>query len=99
LRNAKSLPFHELTGLEVEVIESSNRSQVGLSGLVVCETMKMLGIMTKGNRIAMVQKDGITLRFKLKDGSLRTLQGKLLRFRSEERTKRWLRRSKERISA
>jgi ribonuclease P protein subunit POP4 len=43
----KNLLKHELIGLEVEVVESKNKSLVGLRGKVVDETRNMLTIETK----------------------------------------------------
>jgi ribonuclease P protein subunit POP4 len=94
LRDAESLLYHELVGLEAEVIRSTNRSLLGVSGTVVFETMKTLGLMTKGGKVVTVPKDVALFRFKLEDGSSKTLEGKLLKCRPEERTAKWLRRSR-----
>lgn len=94
MRDAKSILYHELIGLEAEVVNSTNRSLVGVSGTVVFETMKTLRLMTRSGRVVVVPKDVAVFNFKLEDGSSRILDGKLLRYRPEERTAKWLRKSR-----
>ncbi|MEM2920703.1 MAG: ribonuclease P protein subunit, partial [Candidatus Bathyarchaeia archaeon] len=93
---SESLLYHELTGLEVEVVSSTNSSLLGVSGVVVFETMKTLGLKTKSGRVITVPKDVAVFNFKLENGSSKTLDGKLLKYRPEERTAKWLRRSRRR---
>lgn len=42
--SAEDVPFHEITGLDVRVLEAPNRSLVGLSGRIQYETKSMIVI-------------------------------------------------------
>jgi len=86
-----SLYSHELTGLRLRIRLSNNSSLIGTSGVVVYETMKTFQIMTKSNRILTVPKDVVTIDFELDNGEQISLNGKKLKYRPEERIKRWLR--------
>lgn len=50
-RSAKNLRCHELIGLEVEVLDHSDRGLVGLAGRVVWETKNMLVIESSGREV------------------------------------------------
>ncbi len=77
---------HEWIGLEVEVVESPNPSEVGIKGVVVDETMNTLKIRTeKGLKI--VAKRGRTFRVRFAGKVLR-VRGDLIAFRPEDRIKR-----------
>ncbi|HVC58219.1 MAG TPA: ribonuclease P protein subunit, partial [Candidatus Acidoferrales bacterium] len=54
--NNKNIVLHELIGLGVEVVESSDREQVGLKGKVVNETKNLLYIETQGSIKMLVKK-------------------------------------------
>lgn len=75
---------HELLGLQAEVIESANKSMVGIRGRVVDETMKMLTI-ESGGRERKIPKDTCILRFSMPDGSKVEVDGKTLVARPEDR--------------
>ena len=47
--NSNNIFYHELIGLELEVIDSSNKSLIGISGIVIDETKKTLKIETINN--------------------------------------------------
>ena len=77
---------HEWIGLEVEVVESPNPSEVGIKGVVVDETMNTLKIRTeKGLKI--VAKRGRTFRVRFAGRVLR-VKGDLIAFRPEDRIKK-----------
>ncbi len=77
---------HEWIGLEVEVIESPNPTEVGIKGVVVDETMNTLRIKTeKGLKI--VAKRGRTFRVRFAGKVLR-VKGDLIAFRPEDRIKK-----------
>ena len=76
----ENLPRHELIGLKVEVINSTDESQVGISGEVTDETRSMLEIDGKK-----VEKNSCTFLFELPDGTQVELDGKLIDERPEER--------------
>ncbi|MES3516510.1 MAG: ribonuclease P protein component 1 [Natronomonas sp.] len=60
----ETLPRHELAGLSVGVVESSNRDLVGLTGRVRDETTNTLIVATESG-IKQVPKAGSTFRFEL----------------------------------
>ena len=53
----ESLARHELIGLEVNVENSSNSCQIGLSGQVIDETRNTLLLETKGRVVRLAKKD------------------------------------------
>ncbi|WP_251343067.1 ribonuclease P protein component 1 [Haloplanus halophilus] len=59
----ETLPRHELVGLRVRVVESTNPDSVGIGGRVVDETMRTLVI--EGDRVRRVPKRGTTFEFAL----------------------------------
>ncbi len=77
----ENLPRHELIGLEVEVIESTDENKVGISGEVLDETQNMLRVGDK-----QVEKETSTFRFTLPSGEKVKLDGSLIAKRPEERT-------------
>lgn len=54
-----NLKCHELIGLEVEVLDHSNRSLIGVSGRVVWETKNMLVIKSSNYEIAVSKQYGV----------------------------------------
>lgn len=76
----KNLPKHELIGLQVEVIESTDETLIGVKGEVLDETQSTLRIEDK-----QVEKKNSIFRFKLPDGQEVKLDGKLIAKRPEER--------------
>ena len=86
---ASNLLKHELIGLECEIKESSNTSQVGLKGKVVDETRNLLTIETKDGE-KKVEKKNIKIMFKLPTEEKVVVDGELLIGRPEIRTKRAL---------
>jgi ribonuclease P protein subunit POP4 len=82
----KNLINHELIGLKAEVIESSNKFQTGISGLVVDESKNTLTIETdKG--IKKIQKRGTVIIFQTPDGKKVKVSGNKIVARPEERIK------------
>lgn len=81
---------HELIGLEGEVISSTNRSQVGIKGEVIDETMNTVSIRS-GKGIKKIQKRGSLFRLTL--GKLKVeVDGNELLSRPEDRIKKRVRR-------
>ncbi len=77
---------HEWIGLEVEVVDSPNPSEIGIKGIVVDETMNTLKIKTeKGLKI--VAKKGRTFRVRF-EGKVLRVKGDLIAFRPEDRIKK-----------
>lgn len=52
----RNLIHHELIGLEAEVVESTNNTQIGIKGKVIDETKNMLRFDVGGGRTRMVPK-------------------------------------------
>jgi ribonuclease P protein subunit POP4 len=61
-----TLPRHELAGLHVEVVDSSNPDLVGVAGEVVDETTNTLLVAREG-RAKQVPKAAATFEFRLPD--------------------------------
>jgi ribonuclease P protein subunit POP4 len=90
---------HELIGLTVEVIESSDKQLLGLKGCVIDETQKTLTIETQTtnkpnekerNRVIVFKKNN-TFRFSLPSGEQVDVSGVTISLRSENRLKNILR--------
>ncbi len=82
---------HELIGLGVRVVQSTNASAKGIRGTVVDETRNMLTIAGKNGRV-MVPKDTATFRFKLPSGTRVDVNGERLVAKPENRLKTRMRR-------
>ncbi len=80
----KNIVKHELIGLEVEVVEAYNKKQIGIKGIVVNETKKMLWIETEKG-IKKIQKSGTKFMFTLPDGKKVKVNGNIITKRPEER--------------
>ncbi len=86
----QNLVRHELIGLEVEVVKSTNPFQKGLSGRVIDETRNMLTIETKSG-VKNIPKQDCTFSFRLPSGERVRVEGNLLVSRPEDRVKKKLR--------
>ena len=75
---------HELTGLRVRVVSSSNPAQIGLSGVIVDETKNMLVIRTRRG-IKNVQKHLAVFDLHLPDDTLVRVDGSVLVMAPEKR--------------
>ncbi|MCD6478203.1 MAG: ribonuclease P protein component 1 [Candidatus Aenigmarchaeota archaeon] len=83
----KNLPRHEFIGLKVKVIESKNKSQVGLKGKIIDETQKTLKIETRdGEKV--IQKSGCIFKFMLPRGKSMMLSGDAIVARPEDRIRK-----------
>lgn len=89
--NPQNIVRHELIGLEVKIIKSTNSSQEGMRGRVVDETFKMLIIETNKGDKKIAKKDAVFV-FKLPDGTRVKVDGKILLGRPEDRIKKKLKR-------
>lgn len=77
---------HELIGLKVTVVSSSNESQNGIEGEVENETMNTLSIRT-GDGSKVVQKKGVIFMFILANAKVE-VDGDELLLRPEDRIKK-----------
>ena len=78
----------ELIGLEVEVVESTDKNKIGIRGRVIDETMKMLVIETEKG-IKKVPKAECAFIFSYKGKKVK-VDGRLLVARPEDRIKKAL---------
>ncbi len=86
-RTGKNLRCHELIGLEVEVLDHSDRGLVGVSGLVVWETRNMLVVESSGREVRIPKEFG-RFSFKLADRDVSvTLDGREIARAPEDRVK------------
>ncbi len=84
-----NLVRHELIGLKVKIKDSSNKSQIELTGKVIDETFKILKIDTnKGEKS--IPKDVAIFIFTLPNGTKVQVDGKILIGRPEDRIKKKL---------
>ena len=79
----RNLVHHELIGLRVEVVSSTNPCLVGIKGKVVDETRNML-IIEMDDEEKIVPKDCCTFLFELEDCYVK-VEGGLLVARPEDR--------------
>ncbi|RLG80416.1 MAG: ribonuclease P protein subunit [Thermoprotei archaeon] len=87
----RNIYYHELIGLDVEVLEYPDTKLVGLKGRVVNETLKTLVIETDRKRLIRVLKEHGTFRFSTPSGVEVTVRGIRLIGRPEDRLKKIMR--------
>ncbi|RSN76228.1 MAG: ribonuclease P protein subunit [Thermoproteota archaeon] len=86
MRKGSNILYHEIIGLEVEVVFSPNPYEIGMRGRVVDETMNLLILDTRRGRKKVEKRDRV-FRMKLDDGVFDVYGTKLIG-RPEERVKR-----------
>ena len=86
--SSKNLIYHELIGLNVEIIDSSAESLIGIKGKVIDETNNTLMIETSDNNEKLVAKDVSIFQFEVPDGTYLEVDGKILLSRPEDRIKK-----------
>ena len=82
----KNLLRRGLIGVEIEIIGSKNKANVGVKGRIIDETKNSLIILTKNQR-KRVMKQNITAILDFKDVKAK-IKGALLLGRADERIKR-----------
>jgi ribonuclease P protein subunit POP4 len=82
----RNLLRHELIGLEVRVVESTQPSHIGIEGRIINETRNTLTISHRG-RDKIIAKETATFNFRLPNGSIVEIEGKNLIKRPEDRVK------------
>ena len=75
---------HELIGLDVLVVHSSNPSHIGVKGMIVDETRNML-VIHSGSATRRIQKNKSVFRLTLPEGTLVDVQGSVLVMAPEKR--------------
>lgn len=83
----KNILYSTLIGLEVEIINSSQRHLIGLKGTVTDETKNLLVIETPEKEVK-IQKVSSEFRFTLEDGGTADVEGRKIAFRPHERPKK-----------
>lgn len=85
---SKSLPYHEIIGLRVRVLQYSDPQVRGLEGVIVDETLKTLVVeRDDGSRVRVFKALG-TFEFKLPSGELAVIRGDSLIGRPWDRLKK-----------
>jgi ribonuclease P protein subunit POP4 len=83
----KDLVMHELIGLEVKVVSSTNSQLAGLTGTVIDETRNMLKVETPKGEKSLAKQDCV-FSFHLHSGEWVKVRGSLLVARPEDRIKK-----------
>ncbi|MBS7643147.1 ribonuclease P protein component 1 [Candidatus Bathyarchaeota archaeon] len=83
----ENLIRHELIGLQVEIVKSSHPGYIGIRGIVIDETQKMLMI-SDGSRRKAVPKQTSVFKFTLPNGVVVEVDGKVIVGRPEDRVKK-----------
>ncbi|UCH56750.1 MAG: ribonuclease P protein subunit [Candidatus Bathyarchaeota archaeon] len=83
--NPRNLLRHELVGLDVAVVRSTNRSNVSITGKIVDESRNTLKIEHEG-RVKTIEKKSSVFRFRLPEMEVEVV-GKALVGRPEDRVK------------
>lgn len=89
MRKPENILRHELIGLYCKVKSSSNKSQIGIEGEIVDETMKMIILDTKTGRKKIGKKGTIFLVYL--NGKKVCVDGNYLVGRPEDRIKKRVR--------
>jgi len=82
-----NLVRHELIGLKVKVVKSSEKTQKGLTGVVIDETYNTLKLETKKGEKAVIKSNCVFI-FTLPDKTKVQVDGKVLVGRPEDRIKK-----------
>lgn len=83
----KNLLQHEIIGLKLRVVRSTNKALTGLEGKVIGETQNMVKIETEKGEVSL-QKDICTLEFRIMEQKVQ-VNGALLKRRPQDRIKKW----------
>ncbi len=75
---------HELIGEEIEVIDSKNKSNIGIRGKIADETKETLRVHQNDGREVVLMKNVITIKL-VKSGKV--ISGEIIAKRPEERLK------------
>ena len=92
--SSKNIFYHELIGLEIKIVDSLDSYLIGLTGVIVDETKKTFLIQTNSSfnkrksAEKLIQKDISVFQFKVPDGTIVEIDGKILLNRPEDRIKK-----------
>lgn len=84
----RNLLQHELIGLNVEIVKSSDPSVVGKGGKIVDESRNML-VIDEGGKLKRIQKSTAVFRVTLPDGEKINVNGRKLVSSPEDRIKKY----------
>ncbi|MCK5023152.1 MAG: ribonuclease P protein component 1 [Candidatus Aenigmarchaeota archaeon] len=87
MRTTENLVKHELIGLKVSIVDSSNKENVGTKGKIVNETRNTFTIEKNNGNEIKVAKDENMFVFELNSKKVR-IDGKILVARPEDRIKK-----------
>jgi ribonuclease P protein subunit POP4 len=79
---------HELVGLQVKVAHSSHQKLIGMEGRVVNETKNTITLEDGAGNEKTIPKGSATFHFKLPNGSIVEINGKIIISRPENRIKK-----------
>jgi ribonuclease P protein subunit POP4 len=79
---------HELVGLQVKVTHSSHQELIGMEGRVVNETKNTITLEDGAGNEKTIPKGSATFHFKLPNGSIVEINGKIIVSRPENRIKK-----------
>jgi len=87
---------HEMIGMSVEIIKSTNKNLIGISGVIIDETKNLFVIespLSESNQLQRMkgEKKGNTFRFSLPSGEKVDVEGQLLKNKPENRLKNIIR--------
>jgi ribonuclease P protein subunit POP4 len=85
---SENLLAHEITGLEVRVVDSKDPSLCNLQGIIVIETKHTLSVRTGSNTIKMIAKNVVTKLELMADSGVCFISGTSLIGRPEDRISR-----------
>ncbi len=85
--SASNILFHELIGLNITIVESSDKSLNGLTGEIIDETRQTIRVKFEQG-VKVVSKANVTLKVDLPDGQSVNINGKKIMYRPEDRIRR-----------
>jgi len=86
MRNRNNIIQHEFIGIDIVILDSPCKEQIGVQGSVVDETKNILVIETKEKKMK-IPKSNTIFRFRVNDENV-IVPGNMINVRSEDRTKR-----------
>ncbi|VVC02975.1 Ribonuclease P protein component 1 [Candidatus Bilamarchaeum dharawalense] len=84
----KNLLYSTFIGLEVEIVNSSQRKLIGLHGKIVDETKNLIVVESAAGKELKIPKVSSTFRFTTEDNQKVDVIGKDIAFRPHERPKK-----------
>ena len=85
--NIETLTRHEVIGIQVSVVQSSNPTHIGIKGKIIAE-MKNMFLISDGTKKRWLPKDSVVYSFSLPDKSLALINGSIFIGKHAERIKK-----------